>query len=270
MISVEIDRTEIERQALRLRSKHNIHTYGVKDVFGLVAHSGIHLIRYPFGRDRLLGFSTLFQGNEIIVTNSSEILSREIFTTAHELGHVIYDFRDRSTAIRIDIETPESPEDVSETRAFHFANCLLMPEEQVRSYIKFELKKRPPDIEEFDVVRMQLEFQVSFSAIVLRLNELEMISPPHKSRLFERRDTPTSQALFKKLDADERLLRPANVTEVPQDYLEYVISNYQRGYVPYASLQRALALIGMDAEIFRTEAPDEQGLDLEAIFQEFE
>ena len=265
-----IDKTEIEQQALQIRQEHNILTYGVKDIFSLVAQSGIHLIRYPFGKDKLLGFSTFFEGKKIIVSNSSEILSREIFTIAHELGHVVYDFEDEFGAVKIDIEMPENSADIAEARAFHFANCFLMPEEQVRKYIKFELKKRPLEIEELDVVRMQLEFQVSFSAIVVRLSELGMIGPAQKSTLFDRRDALTSRALFKKLDADGRLLKAANVIEVPPNYLEYVTSNYRKDYIPYASLEKALALIGMDPEIFKKEASQAQELELEEIFEEFE
>jgi Zn-dependent peptidase ImmA (M78 family) len=248
-----INKTEIEQQATLFRQEHNILTYGVKDIFSLVVHSGTHLIRYPFGKDKLLGFSTYFEGKKVVVSNSSEILSREIFTIAHELGHVVYDFDDQFGAVKIDIDILENSEDISEARAFHFANCLLMPEEQVRKYIKFELKKRQAEIEKLDVVRMQLEFQVSFSAIVVRLNELGMISSVQKSMLFDKRDALTSRTLFKKLDADERLLKPANVIEVPPNYLEYVTSNYRNNYIPFASLEKAFTLIGMDPVGFRKE-----------------
>jgi len=56
----------------------------------------------------LLGFSTIFEGKKIIVSNSSEILSRENFTIAHELGHVVYDFEDEFGAVKIDIEIIQS------------------------------------------------------------------------------------------------------------------------------------------------------------------
>ena len=265
-----IDKTEIEQYALQVRQEHNIQTYGLKDIFSLIAQSGIHLIRYPFGKDKLLGFATRFEGRKLIVSNSSEILAREIFTIAHELGHVLYDFEDELGTVKIDIEMPEESEDIAEVRAFYFANCLLMPEEQIRKYIKFELKKRSLEIVELDVVRMQLEFQASFSAIVVRLYELGMINAVLKSMLFDRRDALTSRALFKKLDADERLLKPSNVIEVPPNYLEYVTNNYRKGYIPYASLEKAFSLIGMDPEIFKKEASSEEEIDLEDIFEEFE
>jgi Zn-dependent peptidase ImmA (M78 family) len=265
-----IDRTEIEQRALQVRQEHNIQTYGVKDIFSLIAQSGIHLIRYPFGKDKLLGFSTFYEGKKVIVSNSSEILSREIFTIAHELGHVVYDFEDEFGAVKIDIEMLENCEDISEARAFHFANCFLMPEEKVRKYIKFELKKKFHEISALDVVRMQLEFQVSYAAMVLRLYELSIVSSAQKSMLFDSRNELTSRALFKKLDVDERLLKPANVIEVPPRYLEYVTSNYENDYIPYASLERALSLIGMDSDIFKKEEPSERWLDIEDIFEEFD
>ena len=243
-----IDKTEIEKRSLEVRK--NIQTYGVKDIFSLVSQRDIHLIRYPFGKDKLLGFSTFFEGKKVIVSNSSEILSREIFTIAHELGHIIYDFEDVYNSVKIDVEIKDDSEDISEVRAFYFANCFLMPEEELRKYIKYELKKKHQELNALDIVRMQLEFQVSYAALAVRLYDLGFINSSHKSRIFDKRNEITSRALFKKLDADERLLKAANVIEVPPSYLEYVTSNYDHKSIPYSSLEKALALIEMDASVF--------------------
>lgn len=265
-----IDENEIEQRALQVRQENNIQTYGIKDIFSLITQSGIHLIRYPFGKDKLLGFSTFFEGKKVIVSNSSEILSREIFTIAHELGHTVYDFEEEFNDVKIDIEIDEDSKDISEARAFHFANCFLMPEEELRKYIKYELKKKHQEIKALDIVRIQLEFQVSYAAAVVRLHNLKMINSSHKSLLFDDRNSMTSTALFEKLDADKKLLKPANVIEVPSRYLEYVISNYENGYIPFTSLQKALNLIGMDAEIFKKEEQGDAELDIDDIFGEFE
>jgi len=271
-MSMRIDKTEIERRALQVRKEHNVQTYGVKDIFSLIEQRGISLIRYPFGKDKLLGFATFFEGKKVIVSNSSEILSREIFTIAHELGHVIYDFEDEFNEVKIDIDIDinENFEDISEARAFHFADSFLMPEEELQKYIKYEIKKKYQEISALDIVRMQLEFQVSYAALVLRLYSIRMIDSSHKILLFDKRNAMTSAALFKKLDADERLLKPANVIDVPSSYLEYVTSNYEKGYIPYTSLMKALALIGMDAEIFKKEEKETEELDIDDIFKEFE
>ena len=264
-----INKIEIEKKALETRE--NIQTYGIKDIFNLVVQKGIYLIRYPFGKDKLLGFSTIFEGKKIIVSNSSEILSREIFTVAHELGHILFDFEDDMSDVKIDIEINDNSEDIAEARAYYFASCFLMPEEELRKYIKFELGKSHKNLSPLDIVRMQLEFQVSYAALVIRLNDLGFIDYDHKVLLFNERNTLTSKAMFKMLAADERLLRPTDEIEVPPQYLEFVLGNYQNKNIPFSSLEKALALIGMDADIFREEEKQEdEELDIDDIFEEFE
>lgn len=265
-----IDKTEIEDRALKVRQEHNVQTYGIKDIFSLIDQRGIDLIRYPFGKDELLGFSTIFEGKKIIVSNSAEILSREIFTIAHELGHIIYDFEESKQDVKIDIEMHEQIEDISETRAFYFANCLLMPEEQLIKFIKYVLKKKHKELNALDIVRIQLEFQVSYSAALKRLFDIEGIAFNHKNELFNERNRVTSRSLFKMLEADEKLLKSSDIIQVPSRYYEYVISNYENEYIPYNSLQKTLALIGIDAEVFKKEEKNEEELDIDDLFEEFE
>ena len=268
-MNVRIDETEIAERARRLRQEHNIQTYGVKDIFSLVAQGGSHLIRFPFGQATILGFATYFEGKPVIVSNSSEILSREIYTIAHELGHIAYDFDDDGCAVKIDKLSTEDSDEIAERRAYCFANCLLMPEEQLAKFVKYELKKDREQIGPLDIVRIQVEFQVSFAAAVLRLYALHMISPAQKVLLFDARDAITSRALFRQLDADESLLKPAGRTSVPPAFLEYVTSNYENGYIPYSSLEKALGLIGMDASVFAKDKDQEDSEDeLNDIFQE--
>lgn len=270
MIGLRIDKTEIEDRALKVRQEHNIQTYGIKDIFGMIEQRGIDLIRYPFGKDELLGFATVFEGKKIIVSNSSEILSREIFTIAHELSHIIYDLEDGIYDVKIDVNMDEETEDISENRAFYFANCLLMPEEQMIKFIKYVLKKKYKEINAFDIVRIQLEFQVSYAAAVKRLYDMEFINFNHKNELFNERNCITSKSLFRMIEADEKLLKPTDTIQVPSRYYEYVTSNYNNGYIPYTSLQKTLALIGIDAEVFKKEETNEDELDVDDIFEEFE
>ncbi|MBZ4647635.1 MAG: hypothetical protein JG777_3124 [Clostridia bacterium] len=265
-----IDKNEIEDRALKVRHEHNIQAYGVKDIFSLVEQRNIHLIRYPFDKDVLLGFSTVFEGKKVIVSNSSEILSREIFTIAHELGHIIYDFEDNNQEVKIDIDISDINEDISEARAFYFANCFLLPEEELLKFIKYELKKKHNELNALDIVRIQIEFQVSYAAAVKRLHDISFIDYNQKRELFNERNSITSASLFKILDADERLLKPSNIIKVPSKYLEYVISNYENGYIPYSSLKKSLALLGIDSEIFKKEdLNNDEELDIDDIFEEF-
>lgn len=268
---LRIDKTEIEERALRIRQEYNIQTYGVKDIFSLIEQRNIHLIRYPFGKDVLLGFSTIFEGKKVIISNSSEILSREIFTIAHELGHILYDFEDNNQGLKIDLDISEIDEDISEARAFYFANCFLMPEEQLKKFIKFELKKMQSELSALDIVRIQIEFNVSYNAAVKWLHEISFITLNHKNELFNKKHEMTSAALFMMIDADDKLLMPSNIIKVPNQYYEYVISNYQNNYIPFSSLQKALGLLGKDASIFKKdEFKQDEDIDIDDIFEEYE
>lgn len=268
---LRIDKREIEKRALDIRQEYNIQTYGVKDIFSLIEQRGIHHIRYPFGKDVLLGFSTAFEGNGVIVSNTSEILSREIYTVAHELGHIIYDFEDSENEIKIDFDIKEINEDISEERAYYFADCFLMPEEKLESYIKYELKKEYNELNAIDIVRLQIEFNVSYNAAVKRLKNIGFITETHMYGLFNDKNCIKSAMLFKIINADEKLIKPAEVIRVPAQYYEYVISNYNNDYIPFSSLQKALNLLGLDAEVFKKEdkQEDEQP-DIDDIFEEFE
>jgi len=270
-MTLRINKVDIEKKALDVRQENNIQTYGVKDIFSLVEQRGTHLIRYPFRKDTVLGFSTIFEGKEIIVSNSSEILSREIFTIAHELGHVIYDFEDENQDVKIDINIDDIDEDISEDRAYYFANCFLMPEIQLLEFVKYELEKKPMNLNAIDIIRLQIEFQVSYAAVVKRLYDIDFINCNKKCELFNERNDITSRALFKMINADEKLLEPSNVIKVPSRYLEYAITNYENNYIPYSSLKNALALLGIDASIFKKDEDNkDEELNIDDIFGEYE
>ncbi len=266
-----INKIDIEKKALDIRQENNIQTYGVKDIFSLVEQRGTHLIRYPFGKDTVLGFSTTFEGKEIIVSNSSEILSREIFTIAHELGHIIYDFEDENQDVKIDINIDDIDEDISEARAYYFANCFLMPETQLLEFVKYELEKKAINLNAIDIIRLQIEFQVSYAAVVKRLYDIDFINYNKKCELFNERNDITSRALFRMINVDEKLLEPSNVIKVPSRYLEYAITNYENNHIPYSSLKKALALLDIDASIFKKDEDNkDEELNIDDIFEEYE
>ncbi len=267
---MQIDYLDIEKKALEVRRTYGIETYGIKDIFKLITQRGIHLIRYPFGKNVLLGFSTVFEGKSVIVCNTSEILAREIFTAAHELGHIIYDFEDSKSNVIIDLDINDINHDISEERAFYFANCLLMPEEELNKFIKYELKKLSSELVALDIVRMQVEFNVSYAAIVKRLHDIGEITVEQKNKLFDERNMKTSHLLFSMINADGTLLESTNNIRVPDQYMEYVTSNYDNDYIPFSSLESAFQLLGQDATPFVKTTSQEEEIDLDDLFEEFD
>jgi Zn-dependent peptidase ImmA (M78 family) len=266
---VKIDKIEIEQHALSLRKENGINTNGIGDIFVLVNRQDIELIRYPFGQNTILGFATMFEGKKIIVTNSSEILSREIYTVAHELGHIEYDFSDNSQLLKIDENDTDIETDYSESRAYYFADCLLMPENNIRDFIRYSIKKDPSELSAINIVAMQLEFNVSFSALVQRLLDLKLINYTKKDDLYSQRDFYTSKRLFQMISSDDDLLKPYNKIAVPPKYSDYVLSNYQNGIIPFSSLSKAFSLLGIDVSDMEQKKIESDDSDIDSIFEEY-
>ena len=145
-----------------------------------------------------------------------------------------------------------------------------MPENKLEEYIKYELKKEKEELNALDIVRIQIEFNVSYNAAVKRLRDIYFISEAHMYNLFNEKNIMKSNALFKMLNADEKLLRASEVISVPAKYLEYVTSNYNNDYIPYSSLEKALGLLNKDAEVFKKESEDNEEIDLDDLFEELE
>ena len=263
---MRFNKIEVELEAKKLRRTYDIETNGIADMFVFVNNQGIELIRYPFGKDTILGFSTLYEGKKIIVSNSSEILSREIYTIAHELGHIVFDFCD-GTEIRIDKDNQENS--ISEDRAYYFADCLLMPEESIRAMLKEVFKKDGNELRAINVVQMQLEFRVSYNALIERMATLDIISVNKKAELYKEREFYSSKKLFSMLGAEEELLRPADKLIVPPQYIDYVMSNYENQYIPLSSLKKALGLVNIDTSDLVEKPTDEDEDSLEDLFAEY-
>ena len=85
---------EIRIKANSLREKCNVSRYGIVDLFKDCESLGYKLLRYPLGENADLGFSVKKDNDTIIFTNSCIRLSREIFTLAHEIGHILFHLKD--------------------------------------------------------------------------------------------------------------------------------------------------------------------------------
>lgn len=266
---MKINREKIALDAMQLRKKYDIQCNGIPDIFSFVNQQEIELIRYPFGKNTVTGLSTLYEGKKIIVSNSSEILSREIYTVAHELGHIIYDFDGCGPKLRIDKEGYSDGENVCEQRAFYFADCLLMPEDKLRDSIVQNYKKQVQELRAINIVQMQLEFKVSYSALISRLYDLDFITADKKKALYSERDFYTSKKLFGFLGVEEELLKPAEKIIVPPQYIDFVMSNYENQYIPLSSLKNAFKLIDLDVSgLDERKKSDED--TFEDIFGEYE
>ena len=81
-------RKEIRVKAEAFRERCKVSRYGIIDLFKECDRCGFKLLRYPLGETADLGFAMKRDQDVILFTNTSIRLSREIFTLAHEIGHI--------------------------------------------------------------------------------------------------------------------------------------------------------------------------------------
>ena len=159
----ELRKREIRIKADSLRETCKVSKYGIIDLFKECERLGYKLIRYPLGENADLGF-TLTRDNDIIIfTNTSNRLSREIFTLAHEIGHVVLHVDGSTSFIDDHITLSGRSTDEKEQEANYFAACLLMPADDVERFLDFELIDfEKSGLSAMDIARIMSEFNVSF------------------------------------------------------------------------------------------------------------
>ena len=232
---------EIRIQADSFREKCKISRYGIIDLFKECDRLGYKLLRYPLGEAADLGFALLKDDDVIIFINTSIRLSREIFTLAHEIGHVILHINGEKSFIDNNSTIAGSNVDEKEQEANYFAACLLMPSEVVERFIDLEL----PDFEEnglsgMDIARMMSEFNVSYDVALNRFESLGKIDINQKTRLQTERTEKRVGNLLRSIGGNARLNAAGNEIVIPYEYIDYVIYNYNHNAVPRETLEKVL------------------------------
>ena len=254
----------IEKLANIVRDECNIVGYGIPDIFKVAKRIGCRVIRYPIGKDALLGFALIKDRERIIFSNSSLILSREIFSAAHEIGHQKLHLSEQGLQIIKDENFDDRNE--LEVEANYFAACLLMPVEKVQQFIRFELEDRAANRwSGLDIAKIQTEFNVSYDMALIRLKRLGILNGAVSSRLKQEKIEKTISRLLKAINGNMDLCKPTEVKMIPTDYLEWVVSNYTEKLIPINSLERALNYVDLKAEdieiLSEEESKDDDNLD---------
>ena len=245
----------IEKIAESVRDECNVTDYGLQNIFEAAEKIGYRVIRYPIGNDSFLGFALIKDTERIVFSNSSLILSREIFSVAHEIGHQKLHLSEMGrTIIRDDDFTDR---DESEVEANYFAACLLMPVEKVEKFIRLELnEKEIAKWNGLDIARIQTAFNVSYDMALFRLKALGVLSEQLFEKLKLEKMEITTTKLLKAINGNVDLCKPTEAKKVPAEYLEWAISNYNDKLIPKKSLENALSYVDLDAEDFENPAGD--------------
>jgi Zn-dependent peptidase ImmA (M78 family) len=233
----------IERIAESVRHECNVLDYGFKDIFEASEKLGYRTIRYPIGEDAFLGVALIKNSDRIVFSNSSLILSREIFSIAHEIGHHKLHLSEKRTIIKDD---DFHEKDDLEIEANYFAACLLAPADRIEKFIRLELNdKKVNRLNSLDIARIQTAFNISYDMVLTRLKSLGFLSDEVVEKLRIEKIEHTATKLLGVIGGNVELCKKTEVKKIPAEFIEWVISNYNDKLIPEESLETALNYVDL-------------------------
>lgn len=258
---------EIRIKADMFREKCNISHYGIMNLFKECERCGYKLLRYPLGENSDLGFTVKRDQDIVIFTNTSSRLAREIFTLAHEIGHVLLHL-DGQMSFVDDTDTISGKRcEEREQEANYFAACLLMPEDAISRFLDLEMEDFDGQgLTVMDIAKLMSEFNVSFETALNRLESLGKISSAEKIRLNNIKNQTKVGKLLKSVGGNGSLNEASHIIDLPQEYIDYVIYNYNHKAIPRETLERTLEYYQLDPEDISDKLiPEEEEEDLDTL-----
>lgn len=253
----------IEKNAENVRDECSVTDYGFKDIFEASEKLGYRTIRYPIGSEAFLGFALIKDSERIIFSNSSLILSREIFSVAHEIGHQRLHLSEQYRTLIKDDDFNDRDE--LEVEANYFAACLLMPRDKVEKFIRLELKDKSIEMwDGLDIARIQTAFNVSYDMGLVRLKALGILDDTIMEKLKIEKIEQTAKKLLNVIGGNSKLCKMTEAKKVPAEFLEWVISNYNEKLIPKKSLETALNFVDLkvdDVNIIDFQEDEEESFD---------
>lgn len=250
--------------ARNFRDKYNLGNYCANQLLEILdlleqdERINIELIRTPFKNLKLAGFIGYKHDTFVIVTNTNLTLGNERFTIAHEIYHLLQNRVQLKKNSIIEEMVDNDVEDVNELMANCFAAELLIPKEDIKTYVDKMTLNRTKDINPSIVIKLQQKYGVDYSAITKRLKEVNIIDDKVKKKLEEiLLSQGELQKLTKNLGYSNDLNTPSQDTLILQKDLEIIRKNYDNGDTTYDDLVRIFGYLGCDPEKFGYEEDSE-------------
>lgn len=168
---------EIEEIANNTRKEFGIGVGSISNVIGLLENNGAIIGSFAIANslDAFSLWSSI--GHEeipiILIDKIKESPARLRFNVAHELGHLVL----HKTVNRDELESKEQFKKI-EMQANYFAGAFLIPKEYVLEI--------PENISIEQLMNVKKDWGVSIQAIIMRMNQLGVISNVRKETLYKR------------------------------------------------------------------------------------
>lgn len=214
--------------ARRERDRLQLGSAPIKSMFSLLDGQGVKVFKLPLSQK----FSGAFLHTEDIgpcVLINANHGARMIYTAAHEYYHCLVDRNDFFLICEDESKQQSRTESIEE----HFAACFLMPNDSVsQQYSKrFGALRSVPG--GYDILDLSREFHVSYSAMLVRLKDLKLLSEEYYGKL--RASSP------RRMD-EERGLPEIEIDKsaLPSKYVDMALELYFREEISIGKLAEYL------------------------------
>jgi Zn-dependent peptidase ImmA (M78 family)/DNA-binding XRE family transcriptional regulator len=171
------------------------HRDPIENIFKLLDEQGVRILRQKIAGDDVFALSAFsFSYGLCVLVNSANTVERQIFSLAHECGHLLMHRPLYSSTAPLG-GLPKDSE--AERMADYFAASFLVPELGLREVFHRDIGDKNLGME--DIVFLKQYFRVSAQVILRRLQDLELITSEDYRRLLDeverRRSDPKQEFL---------------------------------------------------------------------------
>ncbi len=203
-----------ERLADDERRRLGLGTGPIRDIFAVLEHNGLRVLRLPFPEDSRVSGALIYledKGAAFALVNSADSPGRQAFTAAHEYCHYLKDRNDSPVVDHPDVFVDEyvSLYPPREQFAQAFAARFLMPPARVRDIVEREIRPRRVHYE--DVLYLKRYFGVSTQTMLRTLRNEFLIRRELFEEYFKLDPEPVERELFGNVAGavDTKKARPA-------------------------------------------------------------
>ena len=209
-----------EKAAISLRKLLDLGTSPVKDLSSILENYGIKVFFRSLQSSKAWGFSVSSKElGHCIFVNTACVRSRQLFTLAHELGHLYMDQKHTVTMFS-EHDSPNSTRqygntNLLEVRANAFAAAFLIPEDEIGELLDNVHYTDKKYITPHIIRYLCSYFGVSYPAMVYRLHNLDYFG---KGKCEELLKNPI------RVSSDHSELQPASL---PERYITLALEAYR-------------------------------------------
>nr|NNM89833.1 ImmA/IrrE family metallo-endopeptidase [Bacilli bacterium] len=230
--------SKAQAMATKARVKYGLNAVEPIDVFKICSMASITCILKPLNGN-VSGLFLRFESVQIVLLNSSKSLGHQRYTLAHELHHAMYDDGLEGRACIVgDFKND------NEKVADYFASNFLMPEDGVRLHLNDRLGNRE-EIELHDVIHLEQLFGVSHSAMLNRLEQLDIIDSASKENF-----RPHIRTYARSYGYDDSLYLPTHAERIISDYAEKAKRAFDNSLITFSKYEELLSDAGILEDVY--------------------